>query len=124
MLFPFNRVKNKIVPKTNEVHLPDDSKARFYYDQNLKRWIDTEQDNNDEQHQVEDKKRQGPPKLPMMISQSQELPSAAQQRPPPSMTQASQLTNSIAPQTTLNSNQYSFTRSKQKQRYVDIFHQN
>ena len=105
--------------KPHKAHLPDDSKNRFYYDQEKKRWIDTEED-NDEQNQIEEQIKQGPPKIPIMSQTIQPTPQ------PNLMTQNSNLPTgnnfSMGPPQ-IDPNQFSFTKTKQR-RYVDILQQN
>lgn len=109
-------MKNKIVPKgPNEAHLPDDSKQRFVYDHNLNRWIDTEED-NEEQNQVEESIRAGPPKMPVQPSN---LASQSNQSMNPNLSTSH---NFSAGPPQFDPSLFSFTKTKQK-RYVDIFQQ-
>jgi len=40
----FGGIFGKILKAPNQVHLPDDSKKSIYYDENLKRWVNTDED--------------------------------------------------------------------------------
>ena len=101
------------MPKTNEAILPADSDNRFVYDKNLGRWIDTTE-SAENVDPVQDQIAKGPPKIPLMSFSSEVGPPSGVISPTTDQTAGqSQLPASINP------NQLSFLRSKQK-RYVDI----
>lgn len=123
---------NKTGP--TEIKLPDDE-PKIVWDSQLNKWVSTQPDDDDEQNQVIDQIRQGPPRIPMLSSNA----TPQQNRPPPQlMTQTSNLsTSNNLPASNLpgdgsqfssgppvvDSSQFSFMKRKQP-RYVNILQQN
>jgi hypothetical protein len=111
----------KMLPKTNEAILPEDDESRFVYDHKLGRWVDTTE-SNAEPDPVQDQIAKGPPKIPLLPVDDNNLSSgpAPPTSGPPSLS-AAQSANQSFP-AAINPNQLSFVRSKQR-RYVDILQQ-